>query len=81
MEDTVIFLLVPVVASILLAVLLGYFGTHILSRNIIFIDIAIAQIAALGIMIGLIMGLAEESFQVQFISYLFTLMIIGAFAR
>lgn len=80
MADTLLFLSVPVVASILLAVLLGYFGTHILSRGIIFIDIAIAQIAALGTMIGLIMGLAEESFHVQFISYLFTLIIIGAFA-
>ncbi|MBA7521733.1 hypothetical protein ES705_13844 [subsurface metagenome] len=80
MKDTLLFLSTPIVASILLAGLLGYFGTHILSRGIIFIDIAIAQIAALGAMIGLLLGYAEESGQVQLLSYLFTILLIGAFA-
>jgi len=80
MNETVLFLSTPIVASILLAVMLGYFGTHILARGIIFIDIAIAQIAALGTMIGLLLGFAEESMEVQVISYLFTLLIIGGFA-
>jgi zinc/manganese transport system permease protein len=80
MTDTLLFLAPPVTACILLAVILGYFGSHILSRGIIFIDIAIAQIAALGTMIGLLIGLAEESQEVQEISYLFTLIIIGSFA-
>jgi len=53
MKETFLFLLTPVMASVLLAVILGYFGTHILARGIIFIDIAIAQIAALGTMMGL----------------------------
>ena len=60
MKETFLFLLTPMVASILLAGMLGYFGTHILTRGIIFIDIAIAQIAALGTMIGLLLGFAEE---------------------
>jgi len=59
---------------------LSYFGNHILSRGIIFIDIAVAQIAALGTMIGLLLGYAEESLNVQFISYLFTIIIISLFA-
>ena len=80
MKDTLLFLSTPIVASILLAGLLGYFGTHILSRGIIFIDIAIAQIAALGAMIGLLLGYAEESGAVHLLSYLFTILIIGAFA-
>ena len=80
MTDTLLFLAAPVTACALVALILGYFGSHILSRGIIFIDIAIAQIAALGTMIGLLLGLAEESTEVQVISYLFTLIIIGGFA-
>lgn len=80
MLDNLVFLAAPLAASILLAGILGYFGNHILSRGIIFIDIAIAQIAALGTMIGLLLGFAEESFSVQFISYVFTLVILSLFA-
>ena len=80
MKENLLFLATPIAASILLAGVLGYFGTHILTRGIIFIDIAIAQIAALGTMIGLLLGFAEESAGVQLLSYLFTLVVIGSFA-
>lgn len=80
MKETLLFLSTPMVAGVLLALMLGYFGTHILRRGIIFIDIAIAQLAALGTMIGLLLGFAEESLQVQVFSYLLTLAIIGGFA-
>lgn len=80
MKETLLFLSTPITASIILAGMLGYFGTHILARRIIFIDIAVAQIAALGTMIGLLLGYAEEAMEVQMLSYLFTLIIIGAFA-
>ena len=80
MIDNLIFLSAPITASIILAGILSYFGNHILSRGIIFIDIAIAQIAALGTMIGLLLGFAEESLTVQMISYIFTLLIISMFA-
>ncbi len=80
MKENILFLATPFTAGIILAGMLGYFGTHILSRGIIFIDIAIAQIAALGTMIGLLLGFPEESFQVQLISYVFTLLIITGFA-
>ena len=80
MKETLLFLATPITASIILAGMLGYFGTHILTRRIIFIDIAVAQIAALGTMIGLLLGFAEEAIEVQMLSYLFTLIIIGGFA-
>ena len=80
MIDNLLFLAAPITVSILLAGILSYFGNHILSRGIIFIDIAVAQIAALGTMIGLLLGYAEESFSVQLISYLFTIIIISLFA-
>ena len=80
MKETILFLAAPITSSIILAGMLAYFGNHILTRKIIFIDIAVAQIAALGTMIGILLGFAEEAMEVQMISYLFTLIIIGTFA-
>jgi zinc/manganese transport system permease protein len=42
------FIVIPFLACILLLLLTSYFGIHVLKREIIFIDIAIAQIAVLG---------------------------------
>ena len=39
---------VPFLACLLLSLVLGYLGLHVLKREVIFIDIAVAQIAALG---------------------------------
>jgi zinc/manganese transport system permease protein len=80
MFENLIFLAPPITACILLAGILSYFGNHILSRGIIFIDIAVAQIAALGTMIGLLLGFTEESFAVELSSYIFTLIVISVFA-
>ncbi len=80
MIDNLLFLAAPITASILLAGVLSYFGNHILSRGIIFIDIAVAQIAALGTMIGLMLGFAEQSLNVQLISYSFTIVVIALFS-
>jgi zinc/manganese transport system permease protein len=80
MIDNIIFLGAPITISILMAGMLGYFGNHILSRGIIFIDIALAQIAALGTMLGLLLGFAEGSGSVQIVSLIFTLVIISIFA-
>jgi len=38
----------PFLACVLMSSVLGYFGTHVLKREVIFIDIALAQIAAIG---------------------------------
>lgn len=80
MIDNLLFLSAPITICVILAGVLSYFGNHILIRGIIFIDIAIAQIASLGTMIGLLLGFAEESLNVQMISYLFTIIIIALFA-
>jgi len=80
MIESLIFLAPPIAACVLLAGMLSYFGNHIISRGIIFIDIAVAQIAALGTMIGLLLGFSADSSTVQIISYVFTLIIISVFA-
>jgi len=38
----------PFLACVLMSSILGYLGTHVLKREVIFIDIALAQIAAVG---------------------------------
>ena len=42
------FLLVPFLTCLVMLVITSYFGIHVLKREIIFIDIALAQVAALG---------------------------------
>jgi zinc/manganese transport system permease protein len=80
MFENIQFLAEPIVACLLLAGILSYFGNHILTRGIIFIDIALAQIAALGSMIGLLVGYADGSAAVGLVSLVFTLLIISIFA-
>ncbi len=42
----------PFLACVLMSSILGYLGTHVLKREVIFIDIALAQIAAIGAIIA-----------------------------
>ncbi|MBT3242060.1 MAG: metal ABC transporter permease [Bacteroidetes bacterium] len=42
------FMAAPLVATLLMGGILVYFGIHVIKREIVFIDIALAQIAALG---------------------------------
>ncbi|OVE79925.1 hypothetical protein BVY01_01255 [bacterium I07] len=48
MWEAVQFLIPPLFACTIILTLLGYLGMHVLKREIIFIDIALAQIAAVG---------------------------------
>ncbi len=78
--DTLIFLAPPLVACLLLVAILGYFGNHILIRGVIFVDIAVAQVAALGTMLGIWLGGQEGSLTVSLFSLGFTLSIVALFA-
>jgi zinc/manganese transport system permease protein len=66
----------PIVACVLLPWLLVYLGLHVIQRGIIFIDIAMAQMAALGICVAILFRLDPESWTTFFIGLGFTL--IGA---
>src|ERR1043165_277225 len=46
----------PLVAWLILPPLLTYMGTHVVKREVIFVDLALAQVAAFGTCISLIMG-------------------------
>ena len=66
----------PIVACVLLPWLLVYLGLHVVQRGIIFIDIAMAQMAALGICAAILFRVELESWTTFFIALGFTL--IGA---
>ena len=66
----------PIVACVLLPWLLVYLGLHVVQRGIIFIDIAMAQMAALGICVAILFRLELESWTTFAIGLAFTL--VGA---
>lgn len=50
-----------------------YFGLHVLARGIIFVDLALAQIAALGVSVAFLMGWDVHGLYAQLTALLFTL--------
>lgn len=66
----------PIVACVLLPWLLVYLGLHVVRRGIIFIDIAMAQMASLGICVAVLLHLNLEGWPAFFIALGFTL--VGA---
>ena len=63
----------PIVACILLPWLLVYLGLHVVQRGIIFVDIAMAQMASLGICLAVLLHLDLESWTTFAIALGFTL--------
>jgi len=55
MLEALQFIFPPFVAAVSILVILGYLGLHVLEREIIFIDIALAQFAATGSTVALIL--------------------------
>ena len=50
----------PIVACVLLPWLLVYLGLHVVQRGIIFIDIAMAQMASLGICVAVLLSILSH---------------------
>jgi zinc/manganese transport system permease protein len=70
----------PIVACVLLPWLLVYLGLHVVQRGIIFIDIAMAQMASLGICLAVLFRLDLESWTTFAIALGFTLVGAGIFS-
>src|SRR5436190_11479779 len=66
----------PLLACLLLPGLLVYLGLHIVRREIIFVDLALAQVAALGTCVGILLHYEPLSWQSYGLSLGFTL--VGA---
>src|SRR4051794_5229823 len=73
---TLSFLLAPFIASLILTGIHAYLGVHVVERGVIFVDLSLAQIAALGTTIAVLYGIDPHSGAAYGISLLFTF--IGA---
>jgi len=74
------FLVAPVVACIVLAVMHAYLGIHVIERKVIFVDLALAQIAALGAAFGFLMGFEYGDTTSVILGLLFTFIGAGIFS-
>lgn len=74
------FLLAPLAASLILTGIHTYLGVHVVERGVIFVDLALAQIAALGATIAILAGLSPHGTGAYWISLGFTFLGAGIFS-
>jgi zinc/manganese transport system permease protein len=74
------FLLWPFVASLILTGIHAYLGVHVVERGVIFVDLALAQIAALGATIAILVGMDPHGRGAYFLSLAFTFLGAAIFA-
>jgi zinc/manganese transport system permease protein len=76
------FMLIPFLACLVLSINHVYLGIHVMARKVIFVDLALAQIAALGATYALTLGYDPlgDSLKVSLFSLAFTFVGAGAFA-
>lgn len=68
----------PAAACLIIAVALGWFGLHVLQRGVIFVDLALAQVAALGTTYAVFLGHEPDEPMAYVLGLLFT--VLGAVA-
>lgn len=61
MPELLQLIIAPFVASMVLVAMLAYLGVHIIARGVIFVDLALAQMAALGATFGLLFNVSTDS--------------------
>ncbi len=70
----------PFLACLILTGMHAYLGLHVLERQVIFVDLSLAQIAALGSSVALLFGYSMESINSYWLSLGFTIIGAGIFA-
>jgi zinc/manganese transport system permease protein len=74
------FLKYPFLASLILTGIHAYLGVHVVERGVIFVDLALAQIAALGATVAIVAGMDPHGRAAYWISLAFTFVGAGIFA-
>src|ERR1700680_5258565 len=77
------FLILPFLASLILTGIHAYLGVHVVERGVLFVDLALAQIAALGATTAILIGMDPHGGGAYWLSLAFTFVggAIFAFAR
>jgi zinc/manganese transport system permease protein len=78
--DILVFLAAPFVASLILTGIHAYLGVHVVERGVIFVDLSLAQIAALGTTMGVLYGLDPHGSGVYWTSLAFTFLGAAVFS-
>src|SRR5712675_3167530 len=78
--DILPFLFWPFIASLILTGIHAYLGVHVVERGVIFVDLALAQIAALGATIAILVGMDPHGRGAYFLSLGFTFLGAGIFS-
>src|SRR6476619_7353743 len=83
MSEALLFLLPSFLVAVCLVGIHAYFGIQVLARNVIFVDLALAQIAALGATVAFMLGHPAQSLATYGYSLTFTLLaaVLLAFTR
>jgi zinc/manganese transport system permease protein len=68
------FVLLAAAAGLVLAGIHAYLGFHVVSRGVIFVDLSLAQAAAFGSVVALLLGMEAHSVPEYFVSLCFTLL-------
>src|SRR5437588_12401015 len=76
MSDALMVMKWPLIACLLLPGMLVYLGLHIVRREVIFVDLALAQVASLGACVSLLLG--HEAAETQTYLWSFGFSLIGA---
>jgi zinc/manganese transport system permease protein len=74
------FLIWPFMASLILTGIHAYLGVHVVERGVIFVDLALAQIAALGATIAILIGMDPHGPAAYWLSLAFTFVGAAIFA-
>ena len=76
-------MLAPIAAGMVILALHAYLGLHVIARGVIFVDLAFAQIAALGTTVGLLVGIEHGTPMSMAFSLGFTLLgaLLFSFSR
>jgi zinc/manganese transport system permease protein len=74
------FMVAPFVACMILVAIHSYLGLHIIARGVIFVDLSLAQMAALGSVVALLYGAAPDSREAFVFSLAFTCLGAAVFA-
>lgn len=80
LPESVEVLALPFAACLILTGIHAYLGIHVLSRKVIFVDIALAQIAALGATVAFLLGYDPRSEGAYWFSLAFAVLAAGIFA-
>jgi zinc/manganese transport system permease protein len=80
MHDLLELMAAPFAACVVLVGIHAYLGMHVIQRRVIFVDLALAQIAALGATFGFLLGVSPHGREAYFFSLGFAVVGAAVFA-